>query len=200
MLENFDFKMAPTHVAGLAAVYLEGEKSFGCKGCIVVGVVHALFSVEPNLDVTIFTNDADFVPVVPFHDLLALSGEGILLGFLGIGAFRVQRRRLEPSTASFIVETSSPGAAFAIIVLALVAVNPSVGAFFLQSAEHHSRIAAEVIEFHLEAKIVVFVGFFGAQKGIIADVFSSADDAFAFRFEFAIAVDYFPATEVIAVV
>ena len=131
MLENFDFKMAPTHVAGLAAVYLEGEKSFVCKGGIVVGVVHALFSVEPNLNVAIFTNDANFVPVVPFHDLLALSGEGFLLGFLGIGAFRAERRWLEPTTACFIVKASCPSAAFAVVVFALVAVNTTVFAGFL---------------------------------------------------------------------
>ena len=112
-------------------MYLEGEKSFGCKGGIVVGVVHALFSVEPNLDVAIFTNDANFVPVGPFHDLLALSGKGFLHGFLGIGAFRVERRWLEPATTCFIVETSCPGATFAVVVLTLVAVDSTVFAGFL---------------------------------------------------------------------
>lgn len=84
-------------------------------------------------------------------------------------------------------------------MLALITVDASVGAGFLQGAEHHAGVPAEVVELHFEAEIEIPVGFLCAQESVGSDVFAEADDFRSFDAEFSAAVDFFPAAQVFAV-
>lgn len=157
--EFFDAEIAPTDFAGFTAVDLEAEEAFEGGFFSFVGVVDSEFAVEPDFDLVGLADDADFVPVVPFYQFFALGGEG---GFGFLVAFGGK----EPAAACFVVKAGGPGAGFAVVVFALVAVDATVSAGFLEATEHHAGVAGEVVELHFESEVEVLVGFFGDEEGV----------------------------------
>ena len=194
-----DHDVAPTHAAGFPSVNLQGEKSLGGELLALVFVVNTHFAIEPDLDVVALAADADLVPVVSAENFLSLIGEGLLRCFLLRCVFGMDGRWGEPSAAGLIIDAGRPGTGFAVVVLALISMHTPVFAGFLQSAEHHAGIAAEIVELHVKAEIEVFVGFVGAQEGVRFHVDAGADDGIALDGEFSITIDDGPSGEIFAV-
>ena len=98
---------------------LETKKAFaGVVLWVFIDKINTFFTLEPGLDVIVFTADLDGIPRVPFKEFGALSCEFcavLLIAFL----------REKPFTASFIKKSGSPGAV-AIVAFALLAVNTAV--------------------------------------------------------------------------